>query len=283
MTRYKPATLTSSHLSSEEIGTFCALIWTYFGKNRRIFPWRYIEDPYAVLVSEIMLQQTQTHRVLEKYVQFIAQFPNFSVLAQASLRDVLACWQGLGYNRRALYLHKIAQKVVTEYDGQLPENPFILETFPGLGVATAASVCVFAFNKPYAFIETNIRAVFIQYFFLQDTIVSDKQLMPLVEQTMDLQAPRDWFYALMDYGVMIKKLCANPSRKSAHYTKQSKFEGSDRQIRGAIVRHLIAKHQINIDELKVLLKTEDERLRSIIDDLCKEGFARFDRNILMLD
>ncbi|MEK7079017.1 MAG: A/G-specific adenine glycosylase, partial [Patescibacteria group bacterium] len=132
---------------------------------RRDFPWRNTTDPYHILVSEVMLQQTQVARVMVKFPIFIDQFSNFKELATASTKDILQVWQGMGYNRRALYLKKIAEIVITQYKGKLPDDPAILDTFPGIGEATAASIVAFAFNKPLVFIETNIRRVFIHLFF----------------------------------------------------------------------------------------------------------------------
>lgn len=263
----------STTVPQAEIKAFQAHLWDFFSTHRRAFAWRYIDDPYGVVVSEVMLQQTQTHRVAGKYEHFLATFPNFAALASASVGEVLACWQGLGYNRRALYLQKIAQIVVERYAGQLPDDPAVLQEFPGLGPATAASIVVFAFNKPLVFIETNIRAVFIHSFFCDATVpISDKQIMPLIAATLEDCAPRDWYYALMDYGVMLKKEHKNPNRKSTHYVKQSKFEGSDRQVRGAIIRYLVVHGRGTIQELISLLAIDQARLAPIVDQLCAEGF-----------
>jgi A/G-specific adenine glycosylase len=208
-----------------------------------------------------MLQQTQTARVETKYEQFIAAFPTFECLAHASLRDVLSAWQGLGYYRRARYLHQIAQKVVSEHGGMLPDDPKILQTFPGLGAATAASICAFAFNKPTVFIETNIRTVFIHSFFQHKSSVSDKELMPFIAESLDHDNPREWYYALMDYGVLLKSQHINPSRKSAHYTKQSKFEGSDRQIRAAILKMITNTGGAMLDDFAIVgLDNDSERI-----------------------
>jgi A/G-specific adenine glycosylase len=260
-------------LNKNNIHDFQTLIWGFYGHNRRDFAWRGVDDPYKVVVSEIMLQQTQTHRVLYKYELFISELPNFAALASAPLRDVLSLWQGLGYNRRALFLQKSAQKVIAEYAGQLPADPVILSTFPGIGKATAGSICAFAFNMPTVFIETNIRAVFIHSFFKDQEAVSDVQLYPLVEQALDRENPREWYYALMDYGVFLKQRCANPSRKSAHHTVQSRFEGSDRQIRGAIVR-LLTSRSMSEAELVQVLQKDSERVKKIIVQLCDEGFIK---------
>lgn len=250
---------------------FQAIVWDYYRHNGRSFMWRHVDDPYKIVVSEIMLQQTQTNRVTEKYEQFITTFSGFESLANASLRDVLSVWQGLGYNRRGMYLHQISQKVLTEHAGNLPDDPDVLITFPGIGKATASSICAFAFNKPTIFIETNIRAVFIHFFFANEQNIHDKDIMPLVAATVDRESPRDWYYALMDYGVMLKKSVVNPSRKSAHHAKQSKFEGSDRQIRGMIIRALTEQPIMKERELIVLLQKDKTRTKKIIEQLCSDG------------
>ncbi len=264
-------------LAKHKISLFQSFIWDFYHKQGREFAWRNVENPYHVVVSEIMLQQTQTHRVIQKYDAFIAAFPSFACLADASLRDVLSVWQGLGYNRRGMYLHKVAQKVCTEYNGQLPDSPEVLIMFPGIGKATAASICAFAFNQPTVFIETNIRTVFIHSFFSKKQQVSDADIIPLVEKTVDKENPREWYYALMDYGVMLKKVHPNPSRKSAHYIQQSKFEGSDRQIRGMIIKVLTERESISQEELISELERDSEHVKGIMDRLYSEGLLIKDK------
>jgi A/G-specific adenine glycosylase len=258
-------------LTKQEINSFQAFIWDFYKNFGRSFVWRNIECPYKVLISEIMLQQTQTYRVEPKFEQFIVVFPTVEVLAQATLKEVLSIWQGLGYNRRALYLHKTAQKIMQEYQGQLPADSCILETFPGIGKATANSICAFAFNIPTIFIETNIRAVFIHTFFRDKKRVSDTSILPLVKAAIDKENPREWYYALMDYGVYLKKNYSNPSRKSRHHIIQSKFEGSDRQIRGAIIRLLTMHKEMREVEIVKELKKESNRVIGILQQLCKEN------------
>lgn len=220
------------------IRQFQKLVWNYYEKNRRTMPWRDTIRPYRVFVSEVMLQQTQVSRVMEKFPQFLKLFPNFKALANAPLQSVLSAWQGMGYNRRALYLKKAAETVMLNYCGRLPQSPEELEKLAGIGPATARSIAVFAWNAPEVFIETNIRAVFLHHFFAGRSGVSDNQLLPLVEAALDRDNPREWQYALMDYGTMLKKTNGNPSRASAHHVKQSKFEGSMRETRGKIVKLL---------------------------------------------
>jgi len=221
-----------------------------------------------------MLQQTQTGRVIEKYEQFINSFPDFSPLARASLREILRVWQGLGYNRRAVALKRIAQTVMSKFHGTLPSSPEALMSLPGIGRATASAICAFAFNQPVVFIETNIRRVFIHYFFQKEKSVRDTQILPLVEETLDTSNPRKWYFALMDYGVIVKKESQNPNRRSAHYQKQTPFEGSDRQIRGMILRALTMESPISQQEIIRRLGMDPERVKKNLFHLQKEGFFK---------
>lgn len=249
---------------------FKTIIWDFYKENGRSFAWRHIDDPYKVLVSEIMLQQTQTQRVAEKYQIFIQRFPTIESLAQASLHDVLFYWQGLGYNRRGKYLYETAKKISQEYHNRVPDCPEILLNFPGIGPYTASSICAFAYNKPTIFIETNIRAVFIHFFFKDFNKVHDKEILPLVAQTVDSQKARDWYYALMDYGVMLKKSVINPSRKSKHHAKQSTFEGSDRQIRGKVLKALTENKELHFEQLLDASNHDMPRLSNILQQLINE-------------
>ena len=232
-------------------------------------------DPYRIVVSEIMLQQTQTYRVEPKYLAFIKKFPNFRPLAKASTAEVLSAWQGLGYNRRALYLKKIAETVVKEYKGKLPSNSVELQKLSGIGPNTAGSIGAFAFNQPVVFIETNIRRVFIHFFFPKKQQVDDRDILKLVADTLDRKNSREWYFALMDYGAtlrqaqgkLLKGKFENPNRRSKHYAVQSKFEGSVRQTRGLILKTLL-------DGPRSLAGLSPE----IIADLEREGFVQKVKN-----
>lgn len=260
------------------IAAFKEFIWDFYHTNKRDFAWRNVENPYYVLVSEIMLQQTQTHRVITKYEEFIAAFPTFEALAAASLRDVLTVWQGLGYYRRARYLHHIAQIVVAEHNGVLPHDAQVLQKLPGIGAGTAGSLGAFAYNVPTVFIETNIRTVFIHCFFNGKDGVTDKELLPLIAQSVDQENPREWYYALMDYGVWCKAQHVNPSRKSAHYTKQSKFEGSDRQIRARILKMITLQESVSHTDIIAEVGKDVARVEKIIAQLVAEGFIQKEIN-----
>jgi A/G-specific adenine glycosylase len=257
---------------------FRNIIWDYYHDHRREMPWREDPNAYWVVVSEVMLQQTQVARVLEKFPQFIDRFGSFEELASASPADVIAAWQGLGYNRRALSLQKLAQAI----DGKLPSDPAELINLPGIGPGTAGSIAAFAFDAPVVFIETNIRRVFIHHFFEDQEGIDDKQLLSLVEEALDKEHPREWYYALMDYGTYLAKTVPNPNRRSKHHVVQSKFEGSDRQIRGAILRALIKK-KLRIEELVEHIECSDfERAQKIVDGLVKEGMVELHNSLYQL-
>jgi len=256
------------------IQDFQELVLSYYYEHGRDMAWRHTSDPYQILVSEIMLQQTQVERVTIKFPEFIKAFPDFAALAHASLENVLSVWQGMGYNRRAVSLQKCAVKVMTEYNGLLPADSDILGTFPGIGSATASSIGAFAFNMPVVFIETNIRRVFIHFFFPYSATVHDAEILPLVEQTLYRTNPRIWYWALMDLGSALKKTCENPNRRSAHYTKQSPFEGSDREIRGSILKILLKEHFMEEGELIIRLAEDHRRITRILRTLESEGFIQ---------
>lgn len=258
----------------QDLQKFKQIIYDYYVQNKRAFAWREDIAPYRIVVSEIMLQQTQADRVVYKFCQWLTKFPDFETLACATTREVIIAWSGLGYNRRALALHALAQRVVQEYAGVLPNEPAVLQTFKGIGPNTAGSICAFAFNKPVTFIETNIRAVYIHHFFPGEEKVHDKQLLPIIEATVDSLNPRDWYYALMDYGVFLKKSQKNPSRKSRHHTVQSRFEGSERQIRGMILKTLAAYGTLTFDDLLLAIPREQKRVENNLNDLITEGFVK---------
>jgi A/G-specific adenine glycosylase len=266
-------------LTSSQIKKFQKLIYTYYKNNRRDFAWRNTTNPYHIVVSEIMLQQTQTKRVEQKYPEFIKKFPTWKALATAPQSEVLRVWQGMGYNRRALALHQIAKEITTKHQTKLPSDQTTLQAFKGIGPNTAGSIGAFAFNLPTLFIETNIRSVYIHQFFPKKKTIHDKELVPLLEQTLDKKNPREWYYALMDYGIHLKKLYPNPSRRSQHHTKQSKFEGSDRQIRGAILRYLLKTPSCTEEKLQNNFSTTDKQsFQNILQELVEEKFITKTKN-----
>jgi A/G-specific adenine glycosylase len=246
----------------------------YHDLGRHDLPWRLHLTPYTVFISEIMLQQTQVSRVRVKYAEWLLVFPDFETLCQASVADVISAWQGLGYNRRALRLREAAQIIRDNFGGNLPRDLEKLISLPGIGNNTAGSIAAFAFNLPVTFIETNIRRVFIHHYAelaSRDAspvaALSDKQLLPLIEATLDRDNPREWYWALMDYGADLVKRVENPNRQSKHYSVQSKFEGSLRQIRGEVLRQLLDGPKATAN-----MGIADLRLPEVLGALVKEGF-----------
>jgi len=207
-------------LSTRKIASFRKKIYSHYGAHKRIFPWRQTRNPYFILVSEVMLQQTQVDRVIPYYQNFIKKFPTLTVLSNASLGEVLRTWSGLGYNRRARYLKEMAKIVAKKYKGKIPQEEKLLLTLPCIGRATAAAVRAFAWNLPSLYLDTNVRSVFLHEFFPRRRKVDDTEIEKLLVLTCDMKNPRDWYYALLDYGAMIKKTHGNPNKRSAHYSPQ---------------------------------------------------------------
>jgi A/G-specific adenine glycosylase len=248
----------------------------YQEHGRHDLPWRLPEkggsfDPYKILVSEIMLQQTQVQRVIPKYRSFLEAFPTPEVLAAAPLGVVLQLWSGLGYNRRAKYLMGAAQMIVHDFDGVFPQEQKRLVTLPGVGVNTAGAILAYAYNLPVVFVETNIRTVYIHHFFADQTGIDDKAIAGVVDETMDRGGVREWYWALMDYGSYLKQSVGKVNQLSKTYVKQSAFIGSKRQLRGAVIRELLSKPR-TLQELARVLS--DDRLSEVLAALVIEGMVR---------
>lgn len=259
-------------------------IWKYYKEHgRHDLPWRNTKDPYKILVSEIMLQQTQVSRVVPKYEAFLKTFPTLSQLANASQSEVLSLWQGLGYNRRGLNLWRSAQVIQNELGGVFPSTPDALDALPGIGPYTACAVVTFWKNKPLVFIETNIRTVYLVSFFESAKgNVKDSQLLECVSKTVDATHPREWYYALMDYGVMLKTIHKEKNTKSAHYRKQKPFKGSLREIRSGVLKLLLQKKAITSALLEKTIPFPKEKIRLVAEALVKEGFIRKEGHVLSL-
>jgi A/G-specific adenine glycosylase len=246
----------------------------------RDMPWRRDTRPYFILVSELMLQQTQVDRVIPKFEAFIAAFPDVQALAAASLADVLKLWNGLGYNRRAKYLHDGAKMIVAEFDGEFPESEENLRKLPGVGPNTAGAIRVYAFHQPAVFIETNVRTVYFEHFFPEGDKVDDKQLREMVAATIDYENPREFYWALMDYGSWLKKQGAGRLQQSRQYKKQSALKGSVREVRGQIVK-VLTGNDMNSTALKKSV-VFDERFTLALDGLIRDGLVVQTGNVLHL-
>lgn len=269
---------------TEEERAFVARVWQQGRELYRDLPWRNTRDPYEVLVSEVMLQQTQVVRVQRFWPRFLEEFPTLQALARGETARVLELWQGLGYNRRALALQRCAVACVEQHGGWLPQAEEELLALPGIGAATAGGVRAFAFGLPGVYLETNVRTVFLHELFPGEVNVPDKQIIPLVARTCSADDPRAWYYALLDLGAHLKANMPNPSRRSRHHSIQSKFEGSRRQKRAELVRVVLDRKSVTAAELQLALAAfEEARGRpapgpelatSIAADLTKEGFLR---------
>jgi len=275
------------------IDDFRQLVLARGGELYRDLPWRRTRDPYAIWLSEVMLQQTQVTRVDGRWQRWLMRFPTVDALAEAEVADVLEEWQGMGYNRRALALRNAARAVV-DGGGELPRDERDLVALPGIGPATAAGIRAFAFNLPATYLETNVRTVFLHELFSDAEDVPDSAIVPLVRDTCPADAsdpaddPRTWYYALLDYGAHLKRTVPNPSRRSRTHVRQSRFEGSHRQKRAEVVRLLLEAHQLGmgLDEGAVLdgiARAEAAagrpapdpcELLAILDELVAEGFCR---------
>jgi A/G-specific adenine glycosylase len=253
-----------------------AEVLRFHAEHPRPMPWRETADPYAVLVSEVMLQQTQVPRVLPKYAEFLEAFPGPTELSAAPLAAVLEVWSGLGYNRRAVNLKRAAEAIAQHYGGAVPSDPTVLATLPGIGPATAAAVATYAFGAFAPFIETNVRAVLLHHFFADADDVPDSALAPIAEALWDPADPRTFGYALMDYGAWLKSTAPNPSRRSRHHARQSTFEGSDRQARAAFVRALVRAGGLATSGLAEEAGVDEERAERLLEGLERDGLVSRD-------
>jgi A/G-specific adenine glycosylase len=253
-----------------DITEFRDTIYAYYEKEGRVFPWRKNIKPWAVLVSEFMLQQTQTDRVVQYWNRWMELWPKPENLAAAPMETVLREWSGLGYNRRAKYLLSCAEIITKEYRGRVPKTPPELRKLPGIGDYCSGAIACFGYNYPAVFIETNIRAAVIHFFFQDHGVVSDGEIYPVLEEALDRENPRRWYYALMDYGAALKKVTVNPNRKSAHYATQSRFEGSFRQKRGAVIRFLAFNGPASAELLSRKTGIEAGDIYRVVDSLEKD-------------
>lgn len=281
---------------SEGIEAFRERVYLAGRELYRDLPWRRTRDPYAIWVSEAMLQQTQVSRVDGRWQSWLDRFPSVDALAAATSADVLAEWQGLGYNRRALALWRAAQEICERHTGVMPQDEAALKALPGIGPATAAGIRAFAFDLPGVYLETNVRAVFLHELFPGAEDVPDSALRPLVAEACPDDSltiagadapcsPRTWYYALLDYGAYLKRTLPNPSRRSRENVRQSRFEGSHRQKRAVLVRLLLAAGVEGVSAVDAALELTEFEAKAgrvavseaaafgILEELAAEGFC----------
>lgn len=256
-------------LDPNQVRQFLDTLLTHYDTHgRHDLPWRQTTNPYHIVVSELMLQQTQVGRVIPKYRAFLAQFPDVKSLANSKLGDVLVAWQGLGYNRRAQYLWRTAQRVQDELNGRFPETQDALVSLPGIGSNTAGAILAYAYDTPVVFVETNIRSVIIHHFFEHRDDVSDSEIMHVLRQLLPDTSARVFYWAMMDYGSYLKQTVGNNVARSRHYVRQSAFQGSRRQLRGFVMRSLAEGPKTEAWLYKL---TTDGRLLTVLGDLEQEG------------
>lgn len=235
----------------------------YKRHGRHDLSWRTSITPYRILVSEVMLQQTQVSRVKEKFLLWMKTYPTLPSLGRAEFKDVLVLWQGLGYQRRAKALHEIARK-----EKQIPKTFEKLLELPGVGTYTAGAVCAFAYNMfVHPLLETNIRTALIETFHKRKTSVSEKQLFhDLVRLETSLVVrkvgARVWYYALMDYGAHLKANNISHNKKVKGYAQQSPYKGSLRELRAKIL--FVIAHEKTLPQ--------DKRKSEVLEALIKEGY-----------
>lgn len=251
--------------SPERIQEFQKKVFSFYQKNKRDLPWRKTTDPYKILLSELMLQQTQVNRVILYYEKWIARWPAIDALASASLAEVLQAWMGLGYNTRAINLHKAARKIVTEFDNDVIEAMKQYKEIPGVGRYTSQAVQIFSTNTDLVTVDTNIRRIFIKEFHLPEK-VSDKELWGLAERCLPKGRSREWHNALMDYGAL--HLTATKTGIKPK-TQQSRFEGSDRQLRARIIRILLQNDE-SLVNISRILNVDISWLQRILEKLISE-------------
>lgn len=266
------------NLSGKKIKAFQDKILTWYNNHKRDFPWRQTRDPYAILISEVMSQQTQINRVVLKYELWMRKFPTVEHLAKASVADVLAYWSGLGYNRRALNLKKTAEMIAKDFNGTFPKTEEELLALPGIGKYTARAILCFAFDQQVTVVDTNIRKVIITQFGLDG---SENELQNIADQLLPNGKAYDWNQALMDYAAAVLK------NEKISIPKQSKFIGSHRYYRGQILKYLLKHKEVIFDELGLAIKkeyTQAEKvwLEKLVQELIDEGFITMTHQIIRL-
>lgn len=259
-------------ISNEIILQFQKKIFSWWKRNKRDFPWRKTKDPYKIMVSEFMLQQTQTNRVKVAYMGFLNRWPTIDLLAKESSSEILKFWSSykLGYNKRAIWLHEAGKTINSQKS--FPKTPEELRKLKGIGLYSSRSIPIFAFNADYATIDTNIRRILITESFATEDM-SEKQLLEIAEQLLPKGRSRDWHNALMDYGAIFKTAKKTGIKPK---TKQSTFKGSNRQYRGMIIAELTkySTNGLTKKELQTRCKIPVEKLEHILSSLSNDNLIK---------
>jgi A/G-specific adenine glycosylase len=273
------------HISDERLEELRLRILSWYATNGRDLPWRHTHDSYAVLVSEIMLQQTQAARVVPKYTAFLERFPDLATLARAPLSAILAQWSGLGYNTRAVRLKRLAEILVAAVaNGSTPGPPALpvaladLERLPGIGPYTARAILIFAHNADLAAVDANVRRVLIHELHLPPDLRA-RELQEVAERALPHGRARDWHNALMDYGALVltaQRTGVRPVRR------QGPFVGSRRWYRSQLLKLLLQQGPQTRDELGELLGRTPEQLAELIAGLVADGLLRSDDHLISL-
>lgn len=261
-------------LSPRRIVSFQHKIFSWWTTHNRDLPWRHTRDPYEIMVSEVMLQQTQVLRVLPKYAEFIEAFPTVSILAKTTPADVLRIWKGMGYNRRALYLQKASKVIVVIYHGKFPVSEKELVKLPGLGIYTARAILVFAYGQEVPLVDTNIRQI-ITHFFFKDQPQKESIIEEVAKQLVPLGKSWEWHQALMDFGALAM---TNIQYPMTNRKKQKPFKDSNRYYRGRMIDRLrdgeVQQDKL-IEECVCLYGKPRSHINSIIASLIKDGLIEF--------
>ncbi|HEX8916862.1 MAG TPA: A/G-specific adenine glycosylase [Chloroflexota bacterium] len=257
--------------SSENLDLFRRQILEWYDVHKRDLPWRGETDPYRILVSEVMLQQTGVERVRAKYLEFIARFPSIRQLAEASTADVVRAWQGLGYNRRALNLKRTAEIVCRDHGGRLPDSTSELERLPGIGRYTSRAVACFAFGMQVEVVDTNVRRILSM---VAGRPLNTRETEDLARALLPPGRAADWNQALMDYGALVYR--AKPARTGK---KPEPFASTNRFWRGRIVDTLRGHDTLSLTELLHMLaypNRDEQRVRTLVHALHEEGMVVYD-------
>ena len=275
-------------LSKRAIRVFQNRIFSWWARNKRDLPWRHTHDPYTILVSEVMLQQTQVSRVIAKYEEFLYFFPDVYTLSHATAAKVLRVWRGMGYNRRALYLRKAAKMVVEKWKGEFSESERQLSTLPGVGTYTARALLVFAFKKQIWAVDTNIRKI-ITHFFFKGKPQKESVIDDVAQQLVPENKSWEWHQALMDYAALRLRDVKRPfaqGKFSKKLRRSIPFRETNRFYRGRIVDRLRGGQVGEKKLLKELVGTyhkSEDLFQTILVGLERDGLiARTKNNMVSL-